>query len=366
MHCSSVGEFEQARPIIEWYKSNKTQYKILLTFFSPSGYELRKNYEYADWVYYLPVDTSSNAREFLNIVKPCKAIFIKYEFWFNYLNQLRENNIETYIVAAIFRPSQYFFKWYGAPFRKILNCYTKIFVQDSQSKELLSSYGIYKNVEICGDPRFDRVYHITKHAANFPNIEEFANNSFTIVAGSTWQQDEALLEKVIKHFHNTKLIIVPHEVDPKRITEVEKCFKTFDTIKYSLITTYPIQKIKEANVLIIDSIGLLSSLYSYGKFAYIGGGFGDGLHNILEAAVYGSPVIFGPRFKKFKEATELLRLGGATSVRNTSELYSIFRNLLYIPSQLKEKGDICYKYVESNLGATLKIISHIEKHNKTV
>ena len=366
VHCSSVGEFEQARPIIEWYKTNKTQYKILVTFFSPSGYELRKCYKYADWVFYLPADTSRNAREFLKIVKPHKAIFIKYEFWFNYLHQLKENNIETYIVAAIFRPSQYFFKWYGAPFRKMLNCYTKIFVQDTKSKDLLSSYGISKNVEIYGDPRFDRVYQITKNTPHFPNIEEFVSDSFTIIAGSTWQPDETLLERVIKNFPNTKLIIAPHEIGPKRIAEVEKCFKTFNTIKHSLISTYSTQKIKEANVLIIDSIGILSSLYRYGKFAYIGGGFGEGLHNILEAAVYGTPVIFGPRFKKFKEATDLLKLGGATSVRNTAELYSIFRNLIYVPTLLEEKGDICYKYVKSNLGATQKITSQIEKHNKTI
>lgn len=368
VHCSSVGEFEQARPIIEWYKSEKSEYKILLTFFSPSGYELRKNYDQADWVFYMPADTTSNAVKFINTVKPVKAIFIKYEFWYNYLRELKRNNIETYIVSAIFRPTQHFFKWYGSFFRKMLKCYTKIFVQDEQSYRLLEGIGVSENVMICGDTRFDRVYKITQNSKEFPAIAEFAKDAFTIVAGSSWGPDEEIISKVMRNFHRTKLVIAPHEIGKERIANVMEIFKGFKIIKFSELngqelTPDTLKRLHEANVLIIDCIGILSSIYRYGKFAYIGGGFGIGIHNILEAATYGCPVVFGPNYKKFKEANDLISLGGATSIGNSTEFYSLLQTYTNVAAVLKEKGDICGKYVQQNLGSTQKVVSQIEKRN---
>lgn len=368
VHCSSVGEFEQARPIIEWYKSEKSEYKILLTFFSPSGYELRKNYDQADWVFYMPADTTSNAVKFINTVKPVKAIFIKYEFWYNYLRELKRNNIETYIVSAIFRPTQHFFKWYGSFFRKMLKCYTKIFVQDEQSYRLLEGIGVSENVMICGDTRFDRVYKITQNSKEFPAIAEFAKDAFTIVAGSSWGPDEEIISKVMRNFPRTKLVIAPHEIGKERIANVMEIFKGFKTIKFSELngqelTPDTLKRLHEANVLIIDCIGILSSIYRYGKFAYIGGGFGVGIHNILEAATYGCPVVFGPNYKKFKEANDLISLGGATSIGNSTEFYSLLQTYTNVAAVLKEKGDICGKYVQQNLGSTQKVVSQIEKRN---
>lgn len=376
VHCSSVGEFEQARPIIEWYKSEKKGYKILLTFFSPSGYELRKNYEHADWVFYMPADTTSNAVKFINTVKPAKAIFIKYEFWYNYLRELKRNNIETYIVSAIFRPSQHFFKWYGSFFRKMLKCYTKIFVQDEQSYKLLEGIDVAENAMICGDTRFDRVYKITQSSKEFPVIAEFAKDAFTIVAGSSWDPDEEIIAKVMKNFPRTKLIVAPHEIGKERIGQVMEIFKEFNIVKFSdfgsagssqasltgqvPLTEENMKALREANVLIIDCIGILSSIYRYGKFAYIGGGFGVGIHNILEAATYACPVVFGPNHKKFKEANDLVALGGATCIRNSSEFYSLLQTYVNVPTVLKEKGDICGNYVQGNLGSTQKVVSQIE------
>ncbi|MBR5856162.1 MAG: 3-deoxy-D-manno-octulosonic acid transferase [Bacteroidales bacterium] len=376
VHCSSVGEFEQSRPIIEWYKKEMPHYKILLTFFSPSGYELRKNYQLADWVFYLPLDTTSNAKAFLEAVKPVKAIFIKYEFWYNYLNELKRRNIETYIVSAIFRSSQAFFKPYGGFFRKMLANYTMFFVQDKQSEELLASIGIKDNVLVCGDTRFDRVCEITKNSASFPLIEYFAQGAFTMVAGSSWAPDEEIIAKVLKNFPRTKLIIAPHEIGKERIASVVERFAGYKILKYSeLDKGYGNIQGKDANslpdslptllqqsqVLIIDCIGILSSIYKYGKFAYIGGGFGVGIHNILEAATYGIPVVFGPNYKKFKEATDLLELGGAISVKNATEFYSLFNTFVNIPLEIDKKGKISFEYVKSNLGATYKVVSRIEK-----
>lgn len=380
VHCSSVGEFEQARPIIEWYKAENRRYRILLTFFSPSGYELRKNYDKADWVFYMPADTSSNARKFIETVKPAKAIFIKYEFWYNYLHELKQHNIETYIVAAIFRPTQHFFKWYGAFFRKMLGCYTRLFVQDRQSADLLAGIGVSENVMICGDTRFDRVYKITQNSKEFPVIAEFAKESFTFVAGSSWEPDEEIIAKVMRNFPRTKLIIAPHETRKERVAALMERFKGFRIARFSdfinicggmagsngdEVPQEAKARLQEANVLIIDCVGILSSIYRYGKFAYIGGGFGVGIHNILEAATYGCPVVFGPNHKKFKEATELLALKGATSINNATDFYSLLKTYVNAPNAIKEKGDICGKYVQENLGATLKVVSQIEKNNKT-
>lgn len=369
IHCSSVGEFEQARPIIEWYKSHKKEYKILLTFFSPSGYELRKNYELADWIYYMPVDTVKNARMFVEIVKPSKAVFIKYEFWYNYLRELHENNVQVYIVAAIFRPSQLFFKWYGRFFRQMLDCYTRLFVQDEPSRQLLASVGVTENVMVCGDTRFDRVAQITCNSKEFPLISRFAKGHFTLVAGSTWEPDERLLASVIGNFSQMKLIIAPHEISKERIEQVEKLFGTEKTLRFSAFDKkYPPNEVlalledslENADVLIIDCLGILSSVYRYGKMAYIGGGFGVGIHNILEAATYSIPVAFGPNYQKFKEARDLIFLGGATSLQEKAHLYDLLDKCVHNESVCAEKGKICGDYVKKNLGATIKVVSNMD------
>lgn len=378
VHCSSVGEFEQARPVMEWYGQNAPQYKILLTFFSPSGYQLRKNYDGAAWVYYLPVDTRSHARAFLDAVSPEKAIFVKYEFWYNYLTELKKRGIETYLISAIFRPSQPFFQFYGGFFRKMLRCFTMLFVQDTPSAELLASIGICKNVKVCGDTRFDRVCQIIGKSKYFPIIEKFTSGNLTLIAGSTWKPDEEIIAKVLKNFKKIKLVIIPHETSGNRIEEIEEEFKDYNTLRFSWFdkkytsgTEYGSQecslledvqnKIDSCNVLIIDCVGILSAIYRYGDFAYIGGGFGAGIHNILEAAAYSIPVIFGPNHKKFKEARDLLKAGGAQNITDSLSLYSVVNNYVKHPESLKNNGNICGEYVRQNRGATLKIVKETEK-----
>lgn len=361
VHCSSVGEFEQARPLIEWYKKYMPNYKIVLTFFSPSGYEQYNKYAFVDWVFYLPLDKRSYAKEFIAIVKPTKAIFVKYEFWYNYLTLLKENNIPTYIISAIFRPSQHFFKWYGSFFRQMLDCYTNLFVQDSQSVSLLESVGIRDNVILSGDTRFDRVYEIVSQSKDFPIIEKFSADKLVIVAGSSWEPDEEIIASVSNNFSKIKLIIAPHEVSNTRVEGIKKLFKD----KKVLVLT-DLEKddsnvdYKGADVLIVNKYGILSSIYKYGSIAYIGGGFGVGIHNILEAATYSMPVIFGPNYSKFKEARDLLALKGAFTITERTHLYNILNNFLIAPADIKVKGEICGNYVKNNLGATDKIIKNIE------
>ena len=373
-HCSSVGEFEQARPLIEWYKENSKEYKILLTFFSPSGYEMRKNYPLADWIYYMPLDTVSNACRFLDIAKPQKAIFIKYEFWYNFLTQLNKRGIKTYIVSAIFREDQPFFKPYGGLFRKMLKSFTALFVQDTQSAQLLESIGIKENVTVCGDTRFDRVNQITAASKEFPAIEIFSRNAFTVLAGSTWGPCEEILAATIKNFSKAKLVIAPHEIHKEHIDKICTQFKGYRIIKFSefndkFMAAYNAggeelakyeKELEQANVLLIDCLGILSSIYRYGKFAYIGGGFGVGIHNILEAATYGIPVVFGPNYRKFKEARDLIARRGATSVRSQEEFYALLDNFIKSETVRKERGKVCLDYVKENLGATEKIIGKIE------
>ena len=373
-HCSSVGEFEQARPLIEWYKENCSEYRILLTFFSPSGYEMRKNYPLADWIYYMPLDTVSNACRFLDIAKPQKAIFIKYEFWYNFLTQLNNRGISTYIVSAIFREDQPFFKPYGGLFRRMLKSFTALFVQDMQSAQLLESIGLKENVTVCGDTRFDRVNQITAASKEFPAIEIFSRNAFTVLAGSTWGPDEEILAASVKNFSKAKLVIAPHEIHKEHIDKICTQFKGYRIIKFSefnekFMAAYNAggeelakyeQELQQANVLLIDCLGILSSIYRYGKFAYIGGGFGVGIHNILEAATYGIPVVFGPNYRKFKEARDLIARQGATSVRSQEEFYGLLDNFIKSETIRKERGKVCLNYVKENLGATEKIIGKIE------
>ena len=328
----------------------------MLTFFSPSGYEIRKKYQGADFICYLPIDFSWNAKKFVNIVKPKAAFFIKYEFWNNYTQVLHSQNIPVYCFSSIFRPGQLFFKWYGAWYRKILSRFDHLFVQNELSKELLETIGI-DDISVSGDTRFDRVYYIASQTKQLPVIESFKNEWPVVVAGSTWPPDEELIISYINETNNQcKFIIAPHEISTLAINDlIKKIHKK--ALKYSEATT---ASPSDFEVLIIDNIGMLSSIYRYGTIAYIGGGFGKGIHNILEAATFGMPVIFGPRHKKFNEAVELIKKGGAYSIDDYNSFKNIFNQLLSNPLKIKESGEICKTYIEENKGATEKIISGIK------
>jgi len=341
-HCASLGEFEQGKPIIEGYKIKYPTHKILLTFFSPSGYEIRKNYDGVDWVFYLPADTKKNAKQFISIVNPIKVIFIKYEFWFNYMNELNKKNIPFYSVSSIFRRDQSFFKYDWLA--KQLNNVIHFFVQDQNSKELLKNIG-FSNCTVAGDTRFDSVIINTQNAISIPLIEEFSKNKTTIICGSTWPKDEALLTKYIKENPNYNYIIAPHEM--QHISELKN---QTNALLFSKANN---TNIKNSNILIIDSIGILSNVYKYGNLAYIGGGFGSGIHNILEAVTFGLPVVFGPNYQKFKEANELIELKGAKSISNYSELETTILSFIDFDSS------ICKNYIKNNAGATDIIISSI-------
>lgn len=358
-HASSLGEFEQGRPLIEKIKAEHPEYKILLTFFSPSGYEVRKNYGGADVVCYLPFDTPYRVKKFLDLSKPVMAIFIKYEFWDNYLSELKRRNIPVYIVSAIFRKEQLFFKWYGGMYRKVLSYFTHIFVQDDASRELLSKYGV-TNVSVFGDTRFDRVQDVYKNTKQIPMVELFVNNNrsdnqLTMVAGSSWQQDEEVYLNYFNEHPELKLIIAPHEIHKDHLMHIESMLKR-PSIRLSEATE---KDIKGKSCLIVDSFGLLSSIYRYGDLAYIGGGFGAGIHNVLEAAVYGIPVIFGPKYQKFKEARDLLQVGGAFSITDEKAFESKMEELSTYRDLLEAVGAAAGDFVKSNIGATNRIIASI-------
>lgn len=355
-HCASLGEFEQGRPLIEELKKKKPEYKILLTFFSPSGYEIRKNYDGADVVSYLPLDTKQNAKAFLNIVNPQKAFFIKYEYWFHYIMQLKKQHIPLYIVSAIFRENQPFFKknFLGNWYRTMLSSFEHIFIQNEKSAELLTSIGV-TNFTISGDTRFDRVAEIAKSAKTFENVEKFKGNALTIIAGSTWKPDEELLAAFINNSNSIKFIIAPHEVHPSNINRIHQLLKK-PAISFSKVQNLDIS---EFDVLIIDSIGILSSLYQYGNIAYIGGGFGVGIHNILEAATFKLPIIFGPNYKKFKEAVDLAEQKGAFPIQNSDELNRALNKLLQDENALANASEVCKNYVEKNVGSTKLIIKKV-------
>ncbi len=358
-HASSLGEFEQGRPLIEKIKAEHPEYKILLTFFSPSGYEVRKNYGGADVVCYLPFDTPYRVKKFLDLSKPVMAIFIKYEFWDNYLSELKRRNIPVYIVSAIFRKEQLFFKWYGGMYRKVLSYFTHIFVQDDASRELLSKYGVM-NVSVFGDTRFDRVQDVYKNTKQVPMVDLFVNNNrsdnqLTMVAGSSWQQDEEVYLNYFNEHPELKLIIAPHEIHKDHLMHIESMLKR-PSIRLSEATE---KDIKGKSCLIVDSFGLLSSIYRYGDLAYIGGGFGAGIHNVLEAAVYGIPVIFGPKYQKFKEARDLLKVGGAFSITDEKTFESKMEELSTYRDLLEAAGAAAGDFVKSNIGATNRIIASI-------
>ena len=357
-HCASLGEFEQGRPLIEKYKIRYPASKILLTFFSPSGYEIRKNYSGADHIFYLPIDTPSNAKKFIEIVKPSAVFFVKYEFWFNYLNELKNKNIPTYLVSGIFREDHYFFKSSGIWFRKQLNCFTHFFLQDERSQELLNSID-YKNTTITGDTRFDRVFEVSKNVREIDLVKQFVDGKKIIIAGSTWGGDEEMISNYFTNDRqlstNYQLIIAPHEIDEAHINSIIQQFNNSKCLRYSKANE---SNIKEAQVLIIDNIGMLSSLYQYGMVAFIGGGFGKGIHNILEAATFGLPVIFGPNYQKFAEAKELIKLGGAFSIHDISEFEKTM-SLLNDEQVLKTASQISRMYVQGRIGASDKILNAI-------
>lgn len=341
-HCASLGEFEQGKPIIEGYKIKHPTHKILLTFFSPSGYEIRKNYDEVDWVFYLPADTKKNAKKFINIVNPIKVIFIKYEFWFNYMAECKKQNIPFYSLSSIFRKEQSFFKYDF--FAQQLNNVSHFFVQDNNSKELLQKIG-FSNCTVAGDTRFDSVITNTQNAISIPLIEKFSENKTTIICGSTWPKDEAILAKYIKENPNYKYIIAPHEM--YHINELKK---QTNALLFSKVDS---TNISNSNVLIIDNIGILSNIYKYGDLAYIGGGFGSGIHNILEAVAYGLPVVFGPNYRKFKEANELIELEVAKDISNHSELETTILSFIDFDSSISKN------YIKNNAGATDIILSSI-------
>ena len=354
VHCASLGEFEQGRPLIEAIKEKHPDYKIVLSFFSPSGYEVRKNYDKADVVVYLPSDTFKNAQRFVKAINPCHVYFIKYEYWFHYFKELNRARIPIYSVSSIFRKDQVFFKWYGYWFRKILGYVTRFYVQDEQSANLLMNIGL-NNFIIAGDTRFDRVRTIAEKSAELRFVDDFVIDSRVIVAGSSWPQDEIILADFINRTSkDVKCIIAPHEVHEAHILAIIERFNC-RVCRYSNITeAIP----KETRVLIIDTIGLLSSIYRYGSVAYIGGGFGKGIHNTLEAATYGMPVIFGPHYKKFKEARDLIDRGAGFSITGKDE-FNVLMERLWSPvsdSELQSSGDAALEYVQSMCGATSIIL----------
>lgn len=348
VHAASLGEFEQGRPLIERIKREHPDKRVLLTFFSPSGYEVRKDYNGADIVAYLPFDTARNACRLLDTINVEAALFIKYEFWGNYIHELHRRGIPTYLVSGIFRPGQTFFKPWGGMFRGILECYTRLFVQDEPSRQLLNGIGI-ENVTVAGDTRFDRVTDIMATAHDIPALDAFtADTPTVIVAGSTWPPDEAILIPYLNAHPAIKAIVAPHEVKEGRMREIEAA-ATGRCVRLSQANP---ESVSQAQVLIIDGYGLLSSAYRYGRIAYVGGGFGVGIHNINEAAVYGMPVIFGPRYSKFKEAVDLVSLGGAFSVSDSGELNKVLDRLTTDSDALAVSSRIAGGYIRDNLGAT--------------
>lgn len=365
MHCASLGEFEQGRPLIEKLKKDYPSYNILITFFSPSGYEIQKNFSGADHVFYLPIDSPANAKKFIELINPTLVLWIKYEFWYYYLQELKNKNISVLLISGAFRNNQSLFTSYEKFRKKMLECFTHLFVQNQSSKDLLKEIGI-KNVTVSGDTRFDRVINIAENFEDVSLIKQFCKDSKVIVAGSTWEDDEAEFVHYVKANPGIKFIIAPHEIDKENLADVKKSFP--ESIFYSEWSALKGDQTKNhkpqtTNCLIIDNIGMLSRLYKYADVTYVGGGFGDdGLHNILEAAVYGKPVIFGPEFERNPEAQELIDYGGAISISNALELEKVFNNLLTNQSELNAASEAAKNYVYNKAGATQKIIEFIQEN----
>jgi len=388
-HCASLGEFEQGRPVMERFRELYPQYRIVLTFYSPSGYEVRKNYTGAEGIFYLPLDTPGNVRRWVRILKPKLVFFVKYEYWFNFLSELNRQNIPVFIISAVFHKNQPFFKGYGKWFRKQLKNISWFFVQSEEAKDLVESLDI-KHYTITGDTRFDRVYEIMQQRRSFSEIERFAGHARIFLGGSTWEPDEAMIMDLIGRNHpDLKFIIAPHEVHPSRIRELEAKLRAQgsghraqgsehrDTtaplhhcttaplhhctmspvIRYSELTP---ENAASTRILIIDSIGMLAHLYQYATFSMIGGGFGVGIHNTLEAAAFGNPVMFGPNYRKFTEARDLIRLGGAFCISCSADLNDIVSKLLKDPDELRRVSGISRIYVEHGCGATKRILQGIQ------
>ena len=359
IHAASLGEFEQARPIIEQLKSLYSDYKIVVTFFSPSGYEIRKNYDLADVVCYLPFDTSKNVKRFIKQIHPDLAIIVKYEFWPNLLNELRKTKTTTILVSGIFRKDQLFFKSYGKWMRNFLSAFNHFFVQNTSSKELLNQVN-FNNVTVSGDTRFDRVHKILNQDNSIDFIEDFKNNTYTVIAGSTWKEDEDLLVSYINEVSTDeeKFIIAPHKINSESIESLRKSILK-KTILYSERNNVDL---KDYQVFIVDTIGLLTKIYAYANVAYVGGGLATGLHNILEPATFGVPVIFGGnKYQKFNEAIELLELGGSKTITNQKELNSILANLKKDITLRIAMGESCKNYISTNIGATPTILEYIKE-----
>ena len=355
-HAASLGEFEQGRPLMEYLRKTHPEYKILLTFFSPSGYEVRKNYEGADIICYLPLDTIRNARRFLRAIKPVMAFFIKYEFWYNYLHILQHRGVPTYSVSSIFRPDQIFFQWYGKGYGRVLKCFTHFFVQNIESKNLLAKLDIH-DVEVVGDTRFDRVLQIKEASKQLPIVEKFTENTSKVfIAGSSWLPDEEVFLKYFNLHKDWKLIVAPHVIGEDHLAQIFELLKGSRVVRYTEATE---ENVKDAEVLIIDCFGLLSSIYHYGTISYVGGGFGVGIHNVLEAAVWDIPVIFGPNNKRFQEAQGLIMAGGGFEIND----YQSFRDLMirfetdemFLQTSKKHAGE----FVKGRAGATEKIMGSL-------
>jgi 3-deoxy-D-manno-octulosonic-acid transferase len=370
MHCASLGEFEQGRPVIESMRKIYPDITVIISFFSPSGYEIRKNYEGADHIFYLPMDSAVNAKRWLDLVNPNLVIWIKYDYWYYYLRELRNRKIPALLISPLFRPDQPFFKWYGNIHRLMLDSFHAFFVQNEQSKQLLETLGITQSVFVSGDTRFDRVIDIAESSEPIPVIEQFCSNHPVIVAGSTWEEDEEELDHYANTHTDLRFIIAPHEIDEDHIRDMETIFR--NTIRYSVLENQLSQPATSSqqrmangqpNVLIIDNIGMLARLYYYAKICYVGGGFGDdGVHNVLEAAVYGKPVITGPVIEKYIEVLELSEAGGVIIIDNALEAESVFSRLLENEEEYNFHGKEARNYVYSRRGATEKIIRYIQEN----
>jgi 3-deoxy-D-manno-octulosonic-acid transferase len=358
-HFASLGEFEQGRPVLEQLKQQYRDHEIVVTFFSPSGYEVRKNTPLANAVYYLPLDTTANARAFISKINPVIAVFTKYEYWYHFFDELNQRQVPLYIISGIFRPGQLFFKWYGSLHRKMLGFVTYFFVQDEPSIQLLREINITKAV-VSGDTRFDRVWVNAQQPKSIPFMDEFKNGQKLFIAGSTWPADEAMLVDLVKQYPDWKFIFAPHEISEDRVAGLIKLLPQSETVKYSQLTTHNLQPIS-CQTLIIDNIGMLSALYQYADIAYIGGGFGAGIHNTLEAAAFGLPVIFGPEYARFKEACDLISLEAGFSIANENELKGAAGKLINDMAALTEAGQKARAYVQQNIGATEKIVTYINQ-----
>ena len=366
-HAASLGEFEQGRPIMERLHAEHPEYKILLTFFSPSGYEVRKNYSGADIICYMPIDTPVNARRFITLVNPVMAFFIKYEFWYNFLSCLKRANIPTYSVSSIFRPNQVFFRWYGFDYKKVLGCFTRFFVQNEESRRLLAGIG-YDNVDITGDTRFDRVLQIKRQAKRLPVVEAFIDGEKdagqadkpkpkVFVAGSSWPPDEDIFLRYLNGHDDWRIIIAPHVIGEDHLKQILSKLNR-KALRYTQATE---ETARAAEVLIIDCFGLLSSIYGYGDVAYVGGGFGVGIHNVLEAAVWDMPVIFGPNNKHFIEARGLLSAGGGFEITSGDDFARLMDGFIGNPQLIADAGDKAGRYVMSRAGATEAVLNGIEE-----